>query len=353
MSETSAELKASWQSPSNIALVKYWGKKGDQLPANPSISFTLDEAVTRTSVKLGAAKSNKGISLDFRFEGQRQEDFGKKLEIYLEKAATNFPWLHEYHLEIESSNTFPHSSGIASSASAYSALALCLCDLHEAITGRPLEDFYQHASYWARIGSGSACRSVYGGYNLWGKTADWSKSSDEFAVRIPDSEIHSVFQDFSDTILIIEQGKKAVSSSQGHGLLKSHPFAEGRYRLGFEHTGRLLQVLKQGEMADFIQIVEAEALMLHALMMTSPTPFILMKPNTLKVLQKIWDYRIQTGHNVMFTLDAGANVHLLSPASESIQTLAFVQNELVGYCENGQYFCNQIGAGPIKTQTLA
>lgn len=105
-------------------------------------------------------------------------------------------------------------------------------------------------------------------------------------------------------------------------------------------------------MADFIQIVEREALMLHALMMSSPTPFLLMKPNTLAVLQKIWDYRMQTGHNVMFTLDAGANVHLLSPASETIQSLAFVQNELVGYCENGQYFCNKIGQGPVKTQIL-
>lgn len=352
MSETSAELTTSWQSPSNIALVKYWGKKGDQLPANPSISFTLDQAVSNTSVSAKKESAQRGVSLEFRFENARNIAFEDKLKVFLEKAKEYFTWLGQYHLTIHSSNTFPHSSGIASSASAYSALALCLCDLHEKITGKPLDDFYRQASYWARLGSGSACRSVYGGYNLWGETADWSKSSDEFAVRIPDDEIHSVFHDFSDTILIIEQGKKAVSSTQGHRFLKEHPFAEDRYRLGFEHTGKLLQILKSGEMADFIQIVEREALMLHALMMSSPTPFLLMKPNTLAVLQKIWDYRMQTGHNVMFTLDAGANVHLLSPASETIQSLAFVQNELVGYCENGQYFCNKIGQGPVKTQIL-
>jgi diphosphomevalonate decarboxylase len=192
-----------WKSPSNIALVKYWGKRGEQLPANPSISFTLDQATTETHFKVGPKSESNGISLDFLFENQKNQVFEEKLKPFLEKASRDFAWLNDLHIEISSSNTFPHSSGIASSASAYSAMALCLCSLHEKITGQQLEDFFSTASYWARIGSGSASRSVYGGYNLWGSTPFLEGSSDEVAVNI-DHLVHHNFKDFSDTILIIE-----------------------------------------------------------------------------------------------------------------------------------------------------
>ena len=334
-----------WKSPSNIALVKYWGKRGEQLPANPSISFTLDQATTETNFKVGPKTEGSGISLDFLFENQKNQIFEEKLMPFLEKASRDFAWLNDLHIEISSSNTFPHSSGIASSASAYSALALCLCSLHEKITGEKLEDFFSTASYWARIGSGSACRSVFGGYNLWGSTPFLEGSSDQVAVNI-DHLVHHNFKDFSDTILIIEKGKKAVSSTAGHALLKQHPFADTRYHLAAENTGKLLNILKAGDLDGFIHLVEAEALMLHALMMTSPTPFILMKPNTLAVLEKIKDFRNQTGLHLLFTLDAGANVHLLNPKSEDAKIQEFVKNELIGFCQNQTYFCNHIGKGP-------
>ena len=189
---------------------------------------------------------------------------------------------------------------------------------------------------------------MYGGYNLWGQTPALNGSSDEYAVNIDDI-IHPVFQNFKDTILIIEKGKKAVSSTAGHALLNAHPFAEIRYQSGFKNTERLLEVLESGDIDSFIQIVESEALMLHALMMTSPTPFILMKPHTLSVIEKIWDFRNQTGLHLLFTLDAGANVHLLNPESENERVQEFVKNELVGYCQNGLYLCNAVGKGPQKT----
>ena len=337
----------TWKSPSNIALVKYWGKHGEQLPENPSISFTLDQAITETHFKLSPKKAGEGLQLDFLFENQKNLGFEDKLKPYLQKASREFTWLNDFHLEICSSNTFPHSSGIASSASAYSALALCFCSLHEQITGHAIQDFYALASHWARIGSGSACRSVYGGTNLWGSTPFLAGSSNEVAVNI-DHLVHPIFSQFSDTILIIEKGKKAVSSTAGHALLKQHPFASKRYQVAAENTGKLLEIMKAGDLESFIQLVEAEALMLHALMMTSPTPFILMKPNTLAVLEKIKDFRNQTGTHLLFTLDAGANVHLLNPKSEDAQIQEFVKNELIGFCQNQTYFCNHIGNGPIK-----
>ena len=336
---------ASWQSPSNIALVKYWGKKGPQLPANPSISFTLDNALTSTQIEAIQTENQNQVSIDFYFEDAKNPAFESKILAYLEIAKSEFYWLANHQLIIHSKNTFPHSSGIASSASAFSALALCLCDLHAQITGETLPDFYEKASHWARLGSGSACRSVYGGFNLWGHSNNISNSSDLHAINI-DENVHDNFKTLTDTILIVEKGKKSVSSTQGHALLKEHPFAQLRYQLANENSNQLLSILKSGEIKDFIGLVEAEALMLHALMMTSPTPFILIKPNTLAVLEKIWEFRNQTDLNLLFTLDAGANVHLISTAEHNEQVQNFVKNELVGYCQNGLYFCNAIGQGP-------
>ena len=345
MNQVNATLETIWRSPSNIALVKYWGKKGEQLPANPSISFTLDQAVSETRMNASLHSEEPGINIDFTFENQTNPAFSDKIIAYLQKASREFTWLNNYHLQISSVNTFPHSSGIASSASAFSALALCLCSLHEKITGEKIADFYQKASFWSRIGSGSACRSVYGGYNLWGATDRVKESSDEYAVNI-DNQIHSAFKNFSDTILIIEKGKKAVSSTGGHALLKNHPFASKRYRIANENIGYLMDIMQAGDLDAFIELVESEALMLHALMMSSPTPFILMKPNTLAVIEKIIDFRNQTGLHLLFTLDAGANVHLLNPEQENTQVQQFVQNELIGYCQNQSYFCNAVGKGP-------
>lgn len=134
MSDQISLAQSSWKSPSNIALVKYWGKYGEQMPANPSISFTLDNANTETQFKVLDSKQTEGIELNFLFEGQKNLVFEEKLKPFLQKASRDFDWLNRYALEIHSSNNFPHSSGIASSASAYSALALCLCSLHEQMT---------------------------------------------------------------------------------------------------------------------------------------------------------------------------------------------------------------------------
>lgn len=316
------------------------------MPANPSISFTLDQAVTETTMKV-QEKPADGVSLELYFEGQRNPAFEEKLLGFLKKAESGFTWLKNHHLRIDSTNTFPHSSGIASSASSFSALALCLCSIDQQLGKLSDKDFYEKASYWARIGSGSACRSVYGGFNLWGQTDALIGSSDEYAVNIDDI-IHPIFKSFKDTILIIEKGKKAVSSTTGHALLETHPFADLRYKTGFRHTAQLIEILETGDLEAFVKLVEAEALMLHALMMTSATPFILMKPNTLAVIEKIQDFRNQTGLHLLFTLDAGANVHLLNPENENDKIQEFIKNELVGYCQNGSYLCNAVGKGPEK-----
>ena len=160
--------------------------------------------------------------------------------------------------------------------------------------------------------------------------------------------MHTVFTNYQDTILLVDKGEKQVSSTVGHDLMHNHPFAEQRFLKAHHNLSALKSVLENGNLDDFIKIVESEALTLHAMMMTSMPYFILMKPNTLEIINKIWKFRNETKIPVCFTLDAGANVHVLYPENVVVETLQFIKDELVGYCQNGQYICDQIGFGSQK-----
>ena len=117
------------RSPSNIAIVKYWGKHGNQLPNNPSISFTLNNCYTETKVIYSKSENPNEIEMDFYFEGKENQAFKNKIEKFLQANKEHFTFLNGLHLNIESHNSFPHSSGIASSASSMSALILCLLEI--------------------------------------------------------------------------------------------------------------------------------------------------------------------------------------------------------------------------------
>ncbi len=334
-----------WSAPSNIALVKYWGKKEHQIPANPSISFTLNNCKTITRLDFSKRPTTDGFSFELWFEGKEREDFKPKIQKFLERIAVYCPYLKEYHLAIHTENTFPHSSGIASSASGMAALAMTIMSLERALQPDMTDaHFYQKASFLARLGSGSACRSVQGSLVVWGNHAEIEGSSDLFGVAFP-AAVHTVFQNYQDTILLVDKGEKQVSSTVGHDLMHQHPFAEQRFSQAHHNLSALKRVIEQGDLEQFIKIVESEALTLHAMMMTSMPYFILMKPNTLEIINKIWNYRNITGIPVCFTLDAGANVHILYPENVSGAVLQFIKDELVGYCQNGHYICDQIGLG--------
>tara|TARA_R110002050_G_scaffold149463_1_gene276024 strand:+ start:58118 stop:59191 length:1074 start_codon:yes stop_codon:yes gene_type:complete len=337
--------QVKWESPSNIALVKYWGKTGNQIPANPSISFTLGASKTITKIDYKKRKNvSTGPQVCFLFEGKEASQFGEKTFLFLKKIADYFPFLTELELNIDTENTFPHSSGIASSASGMSAMALCLMSIEKALNPEITEAyFYQKASFIARLGSGSACRSVYGGLTTWGRSSILGSSNE---IAVPLTQVAPIFQDFQDTILLIERGQKEVSSTVGHGLMHANPFAENRFAQAKENTVKLAHILQSGNLDEFGALVESEALTLHAMMMTSTPYFMLMKPNTIAVIHDLWAFRKVTGNHVYFTLDAGANVHLLYPKSEAKEVLHWIKNELVGYCEKQMYICDAVGTGP-------
>ncbi len=342
----------SWKTPSNIALIKYWGKKENQIPTNPSISFTLQHCVTTTTLQYKKLENlNPNFSFDLFFDAQPAPDFKPKILTFFQRIYPYLPFLNQYHFTIHTSNSFPHSSGIASSASAFGALACCLLSIEKSIQKHISDEFFtKKASFLARLGSGSASRSIEGGLIVWGKHKTITGSSDLFGIRYP-YEVHPVFRNYQDTILLVHKGKKEVSSSLGHQLMHNHPFAEKRFQQANKYLDSIQKILKKGDLKQFIQLVETEALTLHAMMMTSSPYFILMQPNTLEIIHKIWEFRKATQSHICFTLDAGANVHLLYPKSEKEQILQFIENELVVYCEDEQYICDEVGIGAEQLTT--
>lgn len=339
-------LRSKWRSPSNIALIKYWGKYANQLPANPSISFTLDKCHTETEVVLQDKINDEDYSFNIQLDGELQPGFKPKIKQFFERIATEAEWLKEYHLEIRTHNSFPHSSGIASSASGMSALSMCLLDIQQQLKGDN-KDNRRQASIWSRLGSGSASRSVYGGLVEWGQYQGIGKSSDEYAVPYQ-GDIHEDFKSFRDYILLVETGSKAVSSSAGHGLMKGHPYAQSRFKQAHQNMDELLKFISSGNLDAFGELVESEALTLHAMMMTSRPYFVLMKPNTLEIIESIWRFRNETKLPVYFTLDAGANIHLLFPASIESRVNTFIEQEIQSFLKDGRYIKDNVGSGPVE-----
>lgn len=332
----------AWQSPSNIALVKYWGKHGIQLPNNPSLSLTLSASKSETSIQY-QRNDNGRLQLNFFFEGKENPAFAEKIQRFLKQIIPYFPFLNQLSLEISSRNTFPHSSGIASSASAMSALVMGVLALENKLSGTSETELIK-ASYFSRLGSGSASRSVFPIAAVWGKTAFLAESSDTFAVPVA-QQLHPVFRDYYDSILIIDSGTKAVSSRAGHALMDNNPFAPARYEQARKNIQELYTAMQSGDLETFIRITEAEALQLHALMMSSNPAYILMQPNSLAAIKAIRNFRESTQTPLCFTLDAGPNIHLLYPAFARKEVFVFIENELLPLCANGFCIDDKVGQG--------
>ena len=343
------EGQAAWSAPSNIAIVKYWGKHGVQLPRNPSVSLTLSQALTRTRVFW---RPGTGRLVAFSAEGEASPDFSDRVGAYLQRMETELPMLGELDWGVATENTFPHSSGIASSASGFAALALGLASAVAAHGALPDDGprFRALAGRLARLGSGSACRSICGPWMAWGQTdafpGNAEDASDDHAVSV--DAVHADFQTWRDAILIVDASKKSVSSTAGHRLMDGNPFAAVRFANAQRRTTELALALRSGDAEAFVAIAEAEALELHALMMTSQPSYVLMQPRTLSLIAAVRAFRAETGLPVAFTLDAGPNLHLLYPASAEGAVKPWIENELKPFCADGRILYDAAGEGPVR-----
>ncbi len=341
-SNSCPDNKVSWAAPSNIALVKYWGKKGFQIPANASLSMTLSKAYTETSLTW-APKNNCDLEFEFFFEGKENPKFYQKIKSFLLNISNDLSFLKNFNLKIESSNNFPHSTGIASSASSMAALALCLCEMEQKLLGTT-EDFFKRASYIGRIGSGSASRSLFGGFVRWGEVD--GSGSDLHAEKL--ISFHPVFSEMMDTILIISSDEKKLSSTMGHKLMDESLGKKERITQANNNFLKMLQILKIGDMENFGKVLEEEALNLHAQIITSTKgEVILLKPNSLEIIERVRKFRLEKKLNLYFTLDAGPNVHLIYPKNQQEMIISFIESDLLPLCKG--YIPDEIGKGPWKT----
>ena len=338
----------TWQTPSNIALVKYWGKSNPQIPKNASISFTLNNCHTITTIDFERKEKSDVVDFDLFFEGKQKDEFKPKIAEFFSRIQDYCPYIFEYKMTIHSENSFPHSSGIASSASGLSAIARCLMSLESELDSNLSEEYInKKTSFLARLGSGSASRSIEGPLVVWGNHPDIAGSSDLYGVKFP-YNVHPIFKNYQDAILLVDKGEKQVSSTVGHNLMHNHPYAENRFHQANDNLSKITKILQEGNIKEFINLVESEALTLHAMMLTSNPYFILMKPNTLEVINKIWNYRSKNNSNICFTLDAGANVHVLYPEDEKDAVNSFIKSELAKHCQKNQYICDNAGFGAKK-----
>ncbi len=342
------EGEVHWQSPANIALIKYWGKYPVQLPMNPSLSFVLDKSVVSIRIRYIITKDKPFRLLAFQLNGTENPVFAQRIEKYLLHLSEHFPFLKHAQVKIYSESTFPHSAGIASSAAAFSSLALCVCSMDDQVHDKHTHpgEFFQKASFMARLGSGSACRSVYEGMVVWGQATFLPGTSDMYASKLAENTLHENFRAVQDTILIADSQTKKVSSSAGHALMHAHPYRDNRKAQALTNLANITDALKKGDWELFGEITENEALSLHALMMSSNPGYLLMRPNTITMIEKIRAFRKETGVPAWFTLDAGPNIHLIYPSTEIKRVHAFVQTDLAHLCENNKWIDDRMGSGP-------
>jgi diphosphomevalonate decarboxylase len=345
------DAQAAWSCPSNIALVKYWGKKAGavQWPANASISWALGDL--RAQTRLSYRKGVQPGQLECYLDGQRKESFEPKIKDFFQRVYNDETCsgvlktaIDEGSFRIDSSNNFPHGTGIASSAAGFGALALCLADLQQQWDPSMVLSM-ELASRWARLGSGSACRSLYKEPAIWGLHSDVADSSDDYAVPHKGA-IASSMQGWKDCVLIVDAGEKSVSSTQGHALLNSNAYAHVRFDQAQANLSQLLMAFEAGDAENFMEVVESEALQLHAMMMVSKPSFVLMRPGTLAIIEAIRAFRAETGAQVCFTLDAGANVHMLFAPVDENRIVNNLLPSLLLHCQDKQYLCTALNRGP-------
>ena len=343
------EGEFSVEAPSNIALIKYWGKFSGQIPRNPSLSFTLRESRTHTRFRYTPVSRvpDAGSIPEFEilYRGEPVPHFRPKIQVFFERIIEYAPYMSAYRLVLDTYNTFPHSSGIASSASAMAALATGVMEIEKRLHPDMDPEYrLRKTSFLARLGSGSAARSVSGPVMLWGQDDLWEWASDLYAIPYPLS-LAEIFRDYRDSILLVDEGQKSISSTQGHASMNKHPFAPARYRQARENFRKTMAYLRDGDVKSFIQVVESEALTLHSLMMSSGEPYILMQPNTLSIIRHIQSYRKESGIPLCFTLDAGANVHILYPGTSEQEVRHWIDKELLGYTAHGKCIHDRAGNG--------
>jgi diphosphomevalonate decarboxylase len=298
-------VKASYSAPSNIAFVKYWGARDLEraIPNHASISMTLDRCRSLCTVEALDEPGDDEVWLVTE-QGERLdpgESFKARVFAHLDRLRRHFGV--QVRFVVGTRNTFPSAAGIASSASGFAALT---CTVVAAL-GREA-DAAELSLLARRSGSGSAARSVMGGYVEW----PLGESDEQcYAFEIAPAEHWPL----CDVVAIVQSGPKTVSSLDGHLAAASSP----HYALRVELVGERLEIVRQAirdrDLGRMGPVLEEEFIEMHCIAMSSRPAVFYWSPATLAVLARLRELR-EDGLEGWATMDAGANVHVICPPGD-------------------------------------
>lgn len=287
-------MKATAIGPSNIAFTKYWGKKNEilRLPENGSISMTLSDLLTTTTVKFSTDYKQDQITIN---GGGVEEGEAERVIKHLDRVRkmANI----KYKARVVSKNNFPIGTGLSSSASGFAALTLA------AASAAGLKLSEKELSILARQGAGSACRSIPSGFVEW---LDGNTSETSYAVQIFPPNYWAL----ADIVALVSTGKKEVPSSTGMKSATSSPFMGVRLSHMKEKNESVKKLIKEKNFKEFGDLIEAEALELHTIMLTQYPPLIYWTPGTLQIMKLVSHWRAE-GTPVYFTINTGQDIHLI------------------------------------------
>ena len=293
-------MKATATAPSNIAFIKYWGRKDEtlRLPENGSLSMNLSALQTTTTVEFSPDYTEDHIEIN----GTREPNESSRAVKHLDRVRA-LAKISDF-AKVVTKNNFPTGTGLSSSASGFAALTVA------AASAAGLQLSEKDLSVLARQGSGSACRSIPDGFIEWldGDTSDTSYATSIF---VPD------YWDIVDVIAVVSEGRKDVATSEGQKLVGSSSFFPVRKAHIKERLERAKQLLAEKNFPEFGELIEAEALELHAVMLTSRPPLIYWTPGTLTIMKLCKKWRTE-GLQVYFTINTGQDIHLICQ-SESVE----------------------------------
>lgn len=324
--------KATFRAGSNIAFIKYWGVADAtiNLPTNDSISMTLADAYTTTTV---AWDRDRRLQADeITLDGSRLDQrAAQRLVRHLDRLRTLAGV--DYRAQIVSQNNFPMASGIASSASGFAALTVAGC------RALCLDLDNTQLSALARLGSGSASRSLFGGFVEWERGHDHASS---VARQLYPPEHWALY----DIVAVVSRAAKHVSSEGGHQLAATSPLQTSRLASLTTALPAVREALAGRDLVRLGPIIEQDALVMHAVMMTSTPRLLYWQPATLEILQAVDQWRAEE-LAVYFTIDAGPNVHLICEAS----AVADVQKRLQALPSVQSMIVSKPGPGPQELAT--
>jgi diphosphomevalonate decarboxylase len=319
-------MKKTAIAPSNIAFIKYWGRKKDEslrLPANGSISMNLSNLLTTTTVEF----SHNFKEDEIIFNGKKETAPDNRTIKHVDRIRSIAKI--KTKAKIVTENNFPTGTGLSSSASGFAALTVAV----SSAAGLNLSE--KNLSILARLGSGSACRSIPSGFVEW-LDGDTSESSYSLSLYPPG------YWDISDVVVITSTQKKDIPSSTGHTIANSSVFFETRQKNIKQKIIDCKQYLKEKNFQKLGKLAEAEALELHAIYLTSNPSLIYLLPSTLRVMHAVKKWR-EEGLEVFFTLNTGQDIHLLCEKknAERVSKLASsvegVQKTIINKSSKGTY----------------